>query len=130
MKIKSADLIKYSLSIVYIWFGLLKVLGVSPVQNLVQGTYPSFPEPTFMMVLGIWEVAVGILLLNRKTLKLGILLMWLQMGGIFFGVLLSPSYYFQNMNLLFLSANGEFVVKNLTLLAASYYLWENLQKKE
>lgn len=128
MKLNSFTLIRYSLVIVYIWFGALKVLGASPVQNLVQWTYPSFPEPMFMIVLGAWEIVVGLLLLYKKTLRLGLILMWLQMGGIFFGVILSPTYYFQNMNLLLLSANGEFVVKNLTLLAASYYLWEQTPK--
>jgi uncharacterized membrane protein YkgB len=130
MKLNSFSLIKYSLVIVYIWFGALKVLAVSPVQNLVKWTYPSFPEPMFIMVLGIWEIAIGLLLLYKKTLRLGVLLMWIQMGGIFFGVILSPTYYFQNMNLLLLSANGEFVVKNLTLLGASYYLWEKTPKNK
>lgn len=128
MKLNSFTLIRYSLVIVYVWFGALKVLGASPVQNLVQWTYPSFPEPGFMIFLGAWEIVVGLLLLYKKTLRLGLILMWLQMGGIFAGVVLSPSYYFQNMNLLLLSANGEFVVKNLTLLAASYYLWEQAPK--
>ena len=130
MKLNSFTLIRYSLVIVYIWFGALKVLGASPVQNLVQWTYPSFPEPMFMIVLGVWEIVVGLLLLYKKTLRIGLILMWLQMGGIFFGVILSPSYYFQNMNLLLLSSNGEFVVKNLTLLSASYYLWEQTPKSK
>jgi len=128
MKINSFFLIKHSLIIVYIWFGALKILGVSPVQNLVQWTYPSFPEPMFMIILGVWELAVGLLLLYGKTLRLGLILMWLQMGGIFFGVILSPSYYFQHMNIFLLSANGEFVVKNFILLAGSYYLWEKTPK--
>ena len=130
MKLNSFTLIRYSLVIVYIWFGALKVLGASPVQNLVQWTYHSFPEPMFMIVLGVWEIVVGLLLLYKKTLRIGLILMWLQMGGIFFGVILSPSYYFQNMNLLLLSSNGEFVVKNLTLLSASYYLWEQTPKSK
>ncbi len=124
MKLDSFKLIKYSLIIVYVWFGLLKLLGVSPVANLVVNTYPSLPEPLFLNFLGIWEIVIGALLLSNKTIKIGILLMWLQLGGIFMGVVLNPSLYFSGPNILYLDANGEFVVKNLVLLAASYYLWE------
>ena len=130
MKLNSFKLIQYSLVIIFIWFGVLKILGVSPVGDLVKGTYPIFPEPLFMTVLGIGEVLIGLLLISTKTIKLGIILMWLQLGGIFFGVVLSPTFYFQNMNLLFLSANGEFVVKNLVLLAGSYFLFEQSSKSK
>lgn len=116
--------IKISLVIVYIWFGVLKILGVSPVESLIKDTYPWLPEPQFIIVLGLWELMVGILLLSKKTLKIGIILMWLQMGGIFLGLIINPSIYFQNMNLLLLTTEGEFVIKNLVLLSASYVLWK------
>lgn len=130
MKVNSLNLIKYSISIVYIWFGLLKILNLSPLYPLIKATYPMFPEPIFLISLGVGEVIIGLLLLNRKTLKLGLILMWFQMGGIFFGVVLSPSNYFQNLNPLILSSNGEFVVKNLVLLAASYSLWETVKSSK
>jgi len=115
--------IKISLAIVYVWFGALKVLGVSPVEELIKETYSWFPEPQFITFLGFWEMLIGVLLLFRKTLKTGLILMWLQMGGIFLGLVFSPSIYFRNLNIFLLTTEGEFVIKNLVLLSASYYLW-------
>jgi len=109
---------------VYVWFGLLKILGISPVAGLVKDTYPMLPQPSTILLLGFGEILIGLLLLHPRTLKTGLILMWLQMGGIFTGVLLNPSVYFSSSNPLMLTINGEFVVKNLVLLAAGYALWK------
>ena len=122
MKKENFKYIRISLAIVYVWFGLLKVIGQSPVADLVKQTYPSFPQPAFLIFLGIWEVSIGILLLSAKTQRAGIVLMWLQLGGIFMGALLNPALYFGS-NIFLLNTNGEFVVKNIVFLASSYYLW-------
>lgn len=115
--------IKISLAIVYVWFGALKVLGVSPVERLIKETYSWLPEPQFIIFLGFWEILLGVLLLFRKTLKTGLILMWIHMGGVFLGLVFNPSIYFRNLNIFLLTTAGEFVIKNLVLLSASYYLW-------
>lgn len=125
MKNNSYNFIKISLAIVYIWFGTLKVLGASPVTDFVKTTYPTFQESNFFIFLGLWEVAIGFLIMFRKTIKLGIVLMWLQLGGIFMGMILNPSLYFSGMNVFLLNTNGEFVIKNLVLTSAGYYLWKS-----
>lgn len=119
MQGKGISVLRLSLAVVYIWFGVLKVLGVTPVASLIKATYPSFPEPLFMTVLGLWEIAIGIGLVYKMFLRITLALLWLQMAGIFFGFLLSPSLYFLQGNPLLLSINGEFVIKNLVLVAAS-----------
>jgi uncharacterized membrane protein YkgB len=112
-------LLRISLAIVYIWFGALKIAGVSPVSDLIRSTYPSFPEPFFITFLGIWEVVIGIGLLFKFFLRLTLLLLWLQIAGIFLGCILVPYLYFAYQNPLLLGVNGEFVIKNLVLVAAS-----------
>jgi len=117
-------LLRISLAIVFLWFGILKILHVSPVSSLIVSTYPSFPEPLFITILGVWEMIIGIGLLTKIALRFTLLLLWLQMGGIFTGVFLSPSLYFSH-NLFFLTSNGEFVVKNFVLVAASIVIGGN-----
>lgn len=124
MRLNSYKFIQLSLIIVYIWFGLLKVLGASPVEDLVKVSFPAFPQPAFLILLGFYEILAGALLINKKTLRIGIVMIWLQLGGIFFGAIMNPFIYFQNGNPLLLNINGEFVIKNLVLFAASYLLWE------
>ncbi|HEV2339649.1 MAG TPA: hypothetical protein VGT05_02650 [Patescibacteria group bacterium] len=117
-------LLRISLAVVYLWFGALKVINASPVHDLIVSTYPSFPEPLFITILGVWEIIIGIGLLIKSTLRFTLLLLWLQMGGIFAGFFISPFLYFSH-NLFFLTSNGEFVIKNFVLIAASIVIGGN-----
>ncbi len=119
---KNKLFIALSLSLVYIWFGFLKILGVSPVLELIKNTYPSFPD-SFIVFLGVWEILIGLFLINKKTINIGIVLIWIQLLGIFMGALINPNIYFTNSNFLLPNTYGEFVIKNFVLLAASYSIW-------
>lgn len=115
----SIPVLGVSLAIVYIWFGALKIAGVSPVLDLVQSLYPFLPEPAFLIILGAWELLIGLGLLTRVFLRTTLALLWLQMGGIMIGFVVSPGLFFEQYNPLLLNLNGEFLVKNLVLIAAS-----------
>lgn len=124
MSIKGLNIIKLSLILVYFWFGFLKILGTSPVADLVKTTYPSLP-PEFIVFLGVWEVLIALFLINRKTLKIGLVLMWIQLGCIFLGAVINLPIYFTDSNIFTPNTNGEFVIKNFILLAASLTLWKD-----
>jgi uncharacterized membrane protein YkgB len=124
MKPNSYKILQLSLVIIYIWFGVLKVLNSSPVAELIQKSLPAFPQSSFLLFLGLYEILAGVLLLHKKTLRIGVVMIWLQLAGIFLGAIINPFIYFQKGNPFLLNINGEFVIKNLVLLAASYYLWE------
>ena len=122
-------LLRIALGIVFVWFGALKVFGVSPVLHLIQSTYTFLPEPAFLIVLGIWEIIIGIGLIFKIFFRATLLLLWMQMFGTLTAPLLEPSIFF-NGNVFLLTMEGEFVVKNFVLLAASlaiggYELKEN-----
>lgn len=111
--------LRIALGIVFLWFGALKIFGVSPVAELVQTIYPFLPEPGFLITLGVVEAVIGIGLLFRIALRFTLALLWLQMAGIFIAPFFSPSAFFVNSNILLLTIEGEFVVKNLVLIASS-----------
>ncbi len=111
--------LRITLAIVFLWFGALKVLGVSPVVDLIQHSYSFFPEPAFITVLGIWEMIIGITLLFNSTLRLALALLWLQMAGTLFAPLFNSSLFFDKGNIFLLTIQGEFIVKNLVLIASS-----------
>lgn len=130
MRQYGVPVLRISLAIVFLWFGALKVVNASPVHDLILSTYPSFPEPFFIVFLGVWEIVIGIGLLFKIFLRLTLALLWLQMGGIFFGFFLTPSLYFFSHNPFLLSSNGEFVIKNFVLVAASLVIGgQEVQKK-
>ena len=83
MKKEGVVLLRYSLAVIFIWFGILKPFGLSPAQPLVEKTVYFFPPRIFVPVLGWWEVAIGVCLLFKPLIRLGILLMAFQMAGTF-----------------------------------------------
>ena len=121
---KNIKLLAYSIAIVYIWFGLLKIMGQSPVAELVRGTHPWLPEPAFLISLGVVEVVIGLLLLFSKTRRAGVLLMWLQLVGIFGGAILKSSLYINGGSILLLNTAGEFVIKNIVFVAAGWLIYK------
>jgi uncharacterized membrane protein YkgB len=114
----SFSLLRLSLAIVLIWFGALKVAGVSPVADLIASVVYWVDPAWFVPVLGGFEVLVGAGLLVAKGLRLVLLLFALQMVGTFLVLIIRPDRAFQNGNLLLLTTEGEFVMKNLVLLSA------------
>lgn len=121
-------ILRIALGIVYVWFGALKILGVSPVEHIITASWSFLPEPYFMIFLGVWEVAIGIGFIFGIKLVWTVLLMWLQMGGIFTSPILNPNMFFAG-NPLFVTFEGEFVIKNLVLLAASITILTHELKK-
>lgn len=115
-------LLRIALGLVFIWFGLLKVIGRSPVEALVADTMPWLAPALLVPGLGVIEVAVGIGLLALIAVRLTFMLFFLQMVGTFSVLILHPSASFQNGNPLMLSTLGEFVIKNLVLIAAGIAL--------
>jgi len=113
--------LRVALGIVFLWFGALKVLGVSPVVELVAQTYYFLPIPSglFFDILGVWEIVIGLGLIFKKCLRCTLALLWLQMAGTLAAPLFAPGIFFMDGNPLLLTVEGEFVVKNLVLIAAS-----------
>ena len=50
-------LLRISLAIVFVWFGVLKPLHISPSEELIKRTVYWFSPDVFVPILGWWEVA-------------------------------------------------------------------------
>jgi uncharacterized membrane protein YkgB len=111
-------IIRISLGIVFVWFGLLKVMGTSPVYDLASHVVYWLPPNFFVPLLGIWEMAIGVGLLLGKALRVVLSLLFLQLAGTFLVLVMRPETAFQGGNPLLLTMEGEFVVKNMVLIAA------------
>jgi uncharacterized membrane protein YphA (DoxX/SURF4 family) len=51
--------LRISMGVIFIWFGLLKSFGQSPVNDLVARTVYWFDPDIFIPILGWWESAIG-----------------------------------------------------------------------
>ena len=112
-------MLRVALGLIFLWFGLLKIFGVSPVVELIGSTYSFLPQEQFILFVGIWEAAIGIGLICKFALRATLALLWLQMSGTFVALVLSPDIFFTNSNPLLLTLEGEFVMKNIVLITAS-----------
>ena len=120
-------LLRLSLGIVFVWFGILKITGQTPVAQLVADTVFWIDPDWFVPLLGVLEALVGMGLLLGRGLRLVLALFILQMIGTFLVLVIQPDVAFQNGNPLVLTTEGEFVVKNLVLLSAGLTIGSRLK---
>lgn len=111
--------LRIALGVIYIWFGALKVIGRSPVEDLVRDTVFFLPDGQYIVYgMGAWEIVIGLGLLFPVALRLTLAMLWLQLGGTFLALVVLPDQCFQDYNPLLLTTTGEFVVKNIVLITA------------
>jgi uncharacterized membrane protein YkgB len=111
-------MLRWALAVVFVWFGLLKPLDASPANDLVKRTIYWLPPDMFLPVLGWWEVAIGLCLLWRPLVRLGVLLLVLQMPGTFLPLFILPEVCFSRPPFV-LTMEGQYIVKNLVIIAAA-----------
>jgi uncharacterized membrane protein YkgB len=115
----AVPVLRISLGVVFVWFGLLKFFEVSPVSELVARTVYWVDPDVIVPMLGAFEVTVGMLLLLGRALRLTLFLFVLQMLGTFLTFFVLPNVTFRDGNPFLLTVEGEFVVKNLVLISAA-----------
>lgn len=122
-------LLRYSLGLVFIWFGALKPLGMSPAAELIGETVYLVPPEVFVPLLGWWEVLVGLCLLYRPLIRVGILLLALMMPGTFLPLVVVPEAtwiafpYAPSME-------GQYIFKNLVLISAALVVGGTVSEEE
>ena len=120
--------LRYGLAIIFIWFGILKPFGFSPAEELVKKTVYWFPQDVFFPILGWWEVLIGVFLLYRPTIRLAILLLFLQMPGTALPLVLLPEVCFTNFPF-GLTLEGQYIIKNLVLIAAGLVIGGTVKRE-
>ena len=119
-------LLRISLGVVFLWFGLLKIFDVSPVSGLVANTIYWFDPDVVVPALGVFEVFVGACLVAGRLMRIALPLLVLQMAGTFMVLVLLPDVAFRDGNPFLLTVEGEFVVKNLVLLSSALVIGSRL----
>jgi putative oxidoreductase len=113
-------LLRGSLGITFLWFGALKLAGEPTLPASLIAAITPFVDPGLSVPLvGAFEVVLGAGLLLGRFMPVFVVAAALQLSGTFLVLLLRPDVAFVDGNLLLLSVEGEYVVKNLVLLAAT-----------
>ena len=115
--------LRISFGIIFIWFGVLKPLGLSAAAPLVMATVrwlPLFDGELWVIIIGWWEVAIGISFLFRRTIRVAIALLAIQLVGTFMPLILLPAVTFQAGHLPYgPTIEGQYIIKNLLIISAA-----------
>jgi len=114
------------IALVYIWFGSLKIFGVSPAEGLVTKLFeitlaPYMSIQEFLVLLGLSECLIGLLWLFPRITKITF---WVMMGHLFttfLPVLFLPNETWQFF--LTLTLTGQYIIKNVVLLSAAWFIY-------
>lgn len=114
-------LARIAIFVVYFWFGALKLFGQSPanplVDALLQQTLPFMTFGTFIVILGLYEVLIGIVFLIPRMDRIAL-------------PLLVPHLFVTAMPLILLTAitwqapfvptlEGQYIIKNILIVATA-----------
>ncbi|MBU86642.1 MAG: hypothetical protein CMC53_00960 [Flavobacteriaceae bacterium] len=115
-------LIRLPLFIIFFWFGLLKVIELSPARQLIIDTVfwmPILSAETWVIIIGYWEMFIAIFFLTKRTTFLAMILLFLQMSGTFMPLILLPDITFQSSNPLLPTLEGQYIIKNIIIITAA-----------
>ncbi len=117
-------LLRFSLGIVFFWFGVLKFFpGLSPADELARRTisiitFNMIPSDIAIKILASWECLIGVGLITGVFMRFTILLLVLQMAGTFMPLFLFPHETFARFPYA-PTLEGQYIIKNLVLVSAA-----------
>jgi uncharacterized membrane protein YkgB len=116
-------LLRVSLGIVFLWFGVLKFFpSASPAEELATRTIGVLtggliPAAVSMPLLAGWECLIGLGLLIGHGLRGILLLLYMQMLGTLTPIVLFPGEVFVTIPYV-PTLEGQYIIKNLVMISA------------
>ncbi len=114
----SIVLMKIALAIVYIWFGALKIFGLSPAGELVKQTAYWFEPEIFVPILGVFELIIGLGLLINRFIPFAIILLLTHMILTLLPLFILKEDCFDEFPYC-PTIVGQYVIKNLVLISGA-----------
>jgi len=130
MQRNATTLLRWSMGIVFIWFGALKLVpGLSPADGLIRASMWFMPMDYFIPFLALWEIAIGIGFLIGYGMRVTILLLFLQMFGTLTPLFLTPELVWTAFPF-GLTLEGQYIIKNLVLMSAAVAIGSSVRASE
>lgn len=125
--------LRVSIAVVFVWFGWLKVIDLSPATPLVEAlhdaTIVSFMNfETFMLLFGLFEVLIGILFLFKQASKIAIGLLAFHMVTTIMPLFMVPEATWTGF--LVPTLEGQYIIKNIVIIAAAIAIAGHIHQDE
>ncbi|MCS6844301.1 MAG: DoxX family protein [Caldilineales bacterium] len=120
-------LLRVSLGVVFLWFGVLKFFpGLSPAEDLAATTVNRLslgliPPQAAIVLIAALETAIGLGLITGVAMRVTLALLAFQMVGTATPIFLFPDQVFQVVPWV-PTLEGQYIIKNLVLISAGIVL--------
>jgi uncharacterized membrane protein YkgB len=121
------NLLRISIGIIYVWFGALKYFpNLSPADQLAKDTihlitFGLIPSGVSIILLAVWETALGIVLIAGMWKRAVFYILLLHMLCTFVPLFFFVDVSFTNSPYAF-TLVGQYIMKNLIIIAAALVL--------
>jgi uncharacterized membrane protein YkgB len=115
--------LRYTTAAIMLWLGTLKWVSLSGsmAEDLIRRSLPPLSPDLFFLLLGGWEIVIGVCLLSRPLQRTGALLLLLQIPFLLLPLLTMPSECFAGAPFV-LTAQGQEIIKNALFVGAALVL--------
>ena len=118
----AVPLARFAIFIVFFWFGILKMLGLSPatpfVESLFELTISFISFETFIVLFGVLEMVIGMLFLIPRATRVVIPLLFLHMVTTAMPLIMLPETAWSGFFVPTLE--GQYIIKNLLIIACAF----------
>ena len=117
-------LLRVSLGVVFLWFGVLKFFpGASPATDLATRTigvltFGAVPANVAIVVLAAWESLIGLGLMFGVAMRATLFLLFVQMIGTVLPLFFFPHESFTRIPYA-PTLEGQYIIKNIVLVSAA-----------
>jgi uncharacterized membrane protein YkgB len=119
---------KFSIFLVYFWFGALKVFSNSPanplVASLLESTLPGVSFESFIIAFGVFEMIIGLLFIIPRLERLAIFILSLHLITTIMPLFLLPEVTWQGF--LTPTLEGQYIIKNILIVALAIGIFSHL----
>jgi uncharacterized membrane protein YphA (DoxX/SURF4 family) len=119
---------RIALFVVFFWFGILKILGLSPAGTLVHSLFDQtihfMSFDTFYLLFALFECLIGILFLIPDAMRFVLPLLLFHMGMTFLPLVFLPHITWQSF--MVPTLEGQYIIKNLVIIACALGLASHL----
>ncbi len=116
---------RIALFVMYFWFGLLKVIGQSPASPLVEQLFNKtiegiMPFSSFIVLFGLFEMAIGILFFIPKMEKIATYVFAFHIFTTALPLFILPAVW---TKFGVPTIEGQYIIKNLALIVCALNIW-------
>lgn len=121
---------RFSIFLVYFWFGALKVFSLNGAANplviaLLSETLPGASPASFLVAFGLLEMLIGLIFIVPHLERLGIFILALHLFTTIMPLFILPAHTWQSF--LVPTLEGQYIIKNILIIALAIGIFGHLR---